>query len=427
MPLTNYKFNPGDKWPAENASSIDPDTFAGQAVAQLIGGTSPSATGVFDTLGQGANNGKVGLNIDGVAYGDIAVDLIKAGASSEKIAQNTNDGGDWIGPSAWWSQTFTIPAGMNLLTDFRITITKNGSPSGILTATLRTGNTPGAGTIVQSFVIPNGTASGLYTCTLTSPRAVAQNDLFNITLTYTGGTPEWAVQYSQLGGYAGGTSSKNGVADSKDWCFKVFGASYEAHTTATIATALQTAIRLATSALETVAYSTNKYVISGATSGRGHSILKLTTPASGADISGSGATKYYDLGSGATEVSSDGAEYFLARMGSGGKLPSSIVPGLSLISTQEITSGNLTVPAGTTTIIITVIGKLNSSGLVKLAGEVMLIVGIKTDGRIATDGIDGLAVQCGVTFSLSGSTITCTYDPEGGKIDVLTVKAYYLG
>jgi 6-phosphogluconolactonase (cycloisomerase 2 family) len=85
-----------------------------------------------------------------------------------------------------------------------------------------------------------------------------------------------------------------------------------------VATALQSAIRTATSSTETVAWDTDHFIVTSGYAGRESSVLKLEAPSTGTDISGAG---YLDLGENATEVAGDGDDYRLVRLDEDGKIP----------------------------------------------------------------------------------------------------------
>lgn len=92
-----------------------------------------------------------------------------------------------------------------------------------------------------------------------------------------------------------------------------------------IATALQTAIQTATSSTETVAWSTDHFVVTSATANRTSSVLQFTAPTTGTDISGAG---YLDLGANATEVAGDGDENRLVKTDEDGLLSSDLLDGV---------------------------------------------------------------------------------------------------
>jgi hypothetical protein len=119
-----------------------------------------------------------------------------------------------------------------------------------------------------------------------------------------------------------------------------------------IATALQSAIRTATSSTETVVWDTDHFVVTSSYAGRESSVLKFQAPTTGTDISGAG---YLDLGANATEVAGDGDDYKLVRLDEDGKLPSETLDGVdgsglvntfpvkTLILTRDITADSGTI------------------------------------------------------------------------------------
>lgn len=73
MALDKYNFIAGDKLPAENVNSIDPDNINPQTAGYLTGGTGHSALSVFKDLANGTNDGKFKINVDGTEYDNVAI------------------------------------------------------------------------------------------------------------------------------------------------------------------------------------------------------------------------------------------------------------------------------------------------------------------------------------------------------------------
>ncbi|NCD40547.1 MAG: hypothetical protein EOL88_00495, partial [Bacteroidia bacterium] len=102
MSLSKYKFNAGDKWPAENASSIDPDSIS--LTGLLTGGTSVSPL---------------------TKWGDI----LKPTGETEEITQTNSGGAQWdIRDDDIVSQSFKATKGYLMSATFYITIW-TGTPS----------------------------------------------------------------------------------------------------------------------------------------------------------------------------------------------------------------------------------------------------------------------------------------------------------
>lgn len=95
MALNKYRFNPGDKLPAENINSIDPDNIIPQAAGYLTGGTGHSDLSVFQALGAGANDGKFKMNIDGNVYDNVSVNFVSNKIESLTYAQAKNNIGSY--------------------------------------------------------------------------------------------------------------------------------------------------------------------------------------------------------------------------------------------------------------------------------------------------------------------------------------------
>lgn len=322
MPLSKYKFNAGEQLPAVSIDSINPDLPATWSAGLLSGGANPSAIGVFQALGNGANNAKIKANINGVIYDNIAIDLkpIDSVASS-KILQSATGleyQVDTVGKTA--GQTFTVPAGVVQLTKFRISTRVNGT-GGANPPTFECRLVNASGTVVQTGMTFTSPSGNWREFTLTTPLAVSAGDVIYIGIVgnTNDGNNYHAVQYytSAIVGSLWINGSPNG---SYDATFEVYGKAYTVVADMNaVATQVQAGIRTATSGLETCVYSTNKFVITSAIIGRLSQILKLMTPSSGTDISGLG-TAYLDCASNATETLGTGDDYILVRTNRDGSI-----------------------------------------------------------------------------------------------------------
>ena len=154
-------------------------------------------------------------------------------------------------------------------------------------------------------------ADGIYNDSIDPDNPVAQSASY-----LTGGTDVTLSNFTTLG--AGTNDGKFSInidgVDYNDVAVDLSTATDEA----SIAALIQTAIRIATSSLETVAWSTDHFVITSAYTGRSSQVLKLTAPTTGTDISVAG---YLDLGVNATETPGAGDDYKLVRLDEDGQVP----------------------------------------------------------------------------------------------------------
>jgi hypothetical protein len=365
MGLNKYKgFIGGDPLPAENVNSIDPANLVPQAAGYLTGGSGVSALSVFQALGAGSNNAKFKINIDGTVYDNVGIDL-GVGAESEVVTQTSNnmDTGA-IGAGRMNGQSFTTGAN-GYLTKLSIYARRNGTPADSLYLNVYavSGDIP-TGSALKTITIPYTTfgtslawvdiligvellPNTKYCFTVSSPGSSEYSNYYmwryvqsNV---YAGGTAivnyagSWVVSGSD-GGFFGGQS---------DFAFKVFTASNKAGSYANIAASLQAAIRALTSSLETVVYSTDKFIISSVLQSWQSKVLKLMTPSTGTDISGAGATPYLDCAANATETLGTGEDSNLIRLGVDGKIIREVLPQKNY-STQDqaITAATRTYIAG---------------------------------------------------------------------------------
>ncbi|MEI8360938.1 MAG: hypothetical protein WCG01_02325 [bacterium] len=302
------------------------DGIINTSAGYLNGGTSPSATTVFDALGQGANSGKFKISVDNAIYDNVAVNLFQYSAESNLISQLVNGGVSFILNSGAVEQMITIPAGMLQLTAFKVYFANVGGTAPVTTFEIRSGSVPGGGSVVytQSVTITSPVnAAGWFTFTLTTPLNVTAGQTYVLKLGTC--TNNATIARAQTNPYAGGQCWYNGTSYSgEDITFEVMGKTFGNHTTTTISSAVQAGIRAITCGLETVKFANGRYVITSGITGQASQVLKLMAPSSGVDISGNGGTLYLDCASHATEVAGVGHTINILGKLLGGKTLSAI-------------------------------------------------------------------------------------------------------
>lgn len=413
MPLDKYLFNPDDTLPAENVDSIDPDDISPQAAGFLTGGTSITLSN-FITLGNGSDNGAFKINIDGTDYDNIAVpvyekmsDVNNAGTSeTENISIGDTSVNSFTGYEYSSYQTFTVPANVFIKkikayiggangTEFKI-CAANSDDTLESTSALATGNlNGGAGekTVTLSNLVYSGKTSRKFAIVF---RGVLGSAVY--------------IKANNARVYMDGRYYRAGSFENRDAYLKVYSVPLDKDLfCAAIDDVIQSAIRTATSGLETVVYSTNKFIITSATKNRASQVLKLMAPTSGTDIS-----EYLDLGANATETQGTGSEYYLPRLDENGRLD-------SFISTETITTGNLTVPTGCNKIILEV--KVRVDNTENSYAELFLSKNGKTTAHFA-GATAASSEERGLTFTWTGDAIVLSSFEEGLPSS-FEVKAYY--
>lgn len=294
-------------------------TYITPTSGKLVGGNTPSATTVFDALGQGANDGKIKSNIDGVVYDNLSVSLQNLNAEASQIYQGTAAG--TFNPTASWSQTFTTVGGFKCT---KVRIYFGTTSTGTFAVDLKSGTTVGSGSVLATTGTITAVSETWVDCVFTVPYQLSATTGYYIHFRILGGTITPRYTGSNL--YAGGNAYSDGVSQASwDLGFDIQGQTYLAHTTSSIATALQTAIRAATSKTETVAYVTNHYEITSSTTGINSKVLKFMAPSTGTDLSGVGATKYFDCASNASETIGTGGEGKFVKLNSSGLVDSTLL------------------------------------------------------------------------------------------------------
>lgn len=319
MALNKYKgFLPGQKLPAENVNSIDPENIDPQAVGYLTGGTGHSALSVFQALANGANDGKIKINVDGNVYDDVYLNFNKSQGVEEVVvsanpaSSNTNNIS---------GQSFNS----NVVSKIKsITISSGGGgawQAGTRTLTLREGKNAG-GTILGTATATGGVVGNL-TFTFPTPIELQKGQSYSFFwdgsqyIYYnTGNAPDTSVDdYYRAGSFQDGYVNFSITGDK--W--------FQLSDFDDLATLLQFVIREETLSTETVIYDTDHFVITSGHAGSTSQILKLMTPTSGTDISGAGAIPYLDCADNATETLGTGEDFNLARLDENGQLPVEIL------------------------------------------------------------------------------------------------------
>jgi len=320
MGLAKYIFAKKEKLPAENVCSINPDSVQPQASGFLTGGINPSIVSVFTALARSGDNGKFKINIDGIVWDNISPQFLIVGTNTSMgyAAGADSYTGDTITGTYCIFQTFTVGA-----SDMKLTT------GGILGMNANAGNTEAfiATTVANAPAVVLGTVvagNGDYSNTgdFTSLNIVLSAGVkYAIGVRKTTGSAN--IRNNSLGGAYKGVYSGGVLSGMNAWGginFTVNGQPLTALSTSLIASQVQAAIRAVTGKTETVAYSTNKYIITSSTLGRASKILKLMTPSAGTDISGNNATLYLDCGNNAIESAGTGEEYNLPRLNNEGVL-----------------------------------------------------------------------------------------------------------
>lgn len=290
------------------------DGIVNPSAGYLNGGTNPSATSVFDILGLNANNGKIKISIDNVIYDNVAINLSPLSAEALKINFTRADYMD-SGVYAKYAQTFTTASDQDYISKL---VFEYLSGNAVSSVEIRTGTSPGDGTLLAT-----GTVDATGVAVFSTPVAVSRNTSYHLVL-ISGNTIRYYSADAGTGQgykYFSGAFITTGIADMK---VAIYGKTYTALTTATIASAVQAGIRAITCGLETVGYSNNRYVIASGITGQASQILKLMAPSTGVDLSGNGATLYLDCASHATEVAGIGHTQNVLGKLLGGSSPSAI-------------------------------------------------------------------------------------------------------
>jgi len=294
----------------------------------LVGGSSPSATTVFDTLASGSNNGAIKVSIDGTEYDNVAISARAYGTAAETASKTGyySDTSTTMGGEDNHGQTFVAPAGMYTLSSFRIHSYTPSSGSGF-NFKLKAATQPNLGTNVSPTYTASWTNdSNWQEFTFTEPVPIEPGTTYTIVIWWNSGSPRL--------GYTNGTNS---TFPSSYWLsnsgyggpleIMLFGSNLTASTGSVLASNLQAGIRTATSGSETATYANGKYTITSGTTGNSSEVSAFSTPTSGADLSGAGATSYFDCASNAIEVAGTGDDGKVVVLNADGAIDGAFIGG----------------------------------------------------------------------------------------------------
>lgn len=291
----------------------------------LTGLTSVSSLANFQSLAIGSNDAKIKLVLNGTSYDNLSVGI----GSTDTVIASMTLARDYDA---------RVDGNFQVMQSFKTT-TRNyikvatfylGNKNGTFTASAKIYAVDGSG---------NPTGSALATVSLPSSGI---NSSYNIAYDITFNTllsknTSYAIVFSNpsgdgsnnfyvsgaTGDYSdgilktstdGGSTWSSGVKDAR---FSITACSSPSSYDE-IASALQTIIRTTSSLTEIVVWSTDHFVITGVANDYS---IKISTPSTGTDISGAGATKYLDLANGVSTEGGYGSGGWLRLIGEGTNSP----------------------------------------------------------------------------------------------------------
>jgi hypothetical protein len=402
---------------------IDPDAPVAQSAATLVGGTTVDIPGLKAVAQANSGAGAFNITIEDQLYESVSMSLVDS-TNSAKITQSTADQQEPFGNGYLAAQTLD---GTDLYSISSITI-NTGLPAGSTTVKMELGygDDPNTGTILGDVSL-SITTSGAKTFTFASP--IITGGVTNLfwRISVVSGNAIYPYR-SNADTYAGGAawyaSAGSMTVRTYDWYTVITGKSVLA-SGGNISTSLQAAIRAATSGTETVAWSTDHFVITSSYSGQTSHVSKLTAPTAGADVS-----ELLDLGTNATEVAGDGDDYKVVRLNASGLLPY----GVSNLTQEVLTvgSGTWTKPTGVKKIRVRAVGG-GASGTAGVSngagtgggagGYVEEIIDVSAVASVAyTVGAASNNTTFGDYFTAGGASGSTGGSATGGDINIVGQK-----
>ena len=300
-----------------------------QAAGYLTGDTDVVLAD-FQTLGAGSNDGGFSVNVDGIDYADLSIDLSDIVDLDLEVSAGNSGGGFGITNNHLQGQSFTVLA-ERALAKVSAILKKTTTPIGTTQALLYAADAykkPTGAILDSSTTINNADLTisfasydfifndydlsiGKYCIVLIGSKALGGNTVelkYNSSSVYSGGMQT----HSNDTGSTWTTNSSNDLAITI----------YQEGILENVGDLIQAAIRNYGNGV-TVAYDTDHFVITSATLNRESKVLKLTAPSTGTDISVAG---YLDLGANATETAGTGDENRLVKTDEDGNIPEETFP-----------------------------------------------------------------------------------------------------
>ena len=405
-------------------NAMDPDNPVAQSPAQLIGGTNIASIEDFNTLGM-ASNGKFKLSLDDVEYDDVSPDIFATGGAESlaiNLPFNTH-------------ATIGVREGQFKWTGGALTkfIFEVGSYIGSWTSDgadrikveIFTGSSPSSGVLLgEGIRVGWAGSSKIYEVIFNEPIILLADTIYSFRFSVL--NSDGAPANAQIG--TSNAITINTISyPSGHLRFGLYSAVNNITSYSQVANALQTAIRSLTNSLETVVYNTDHFEITSTVLGKnnGSSVLKLTAPSTGTDISGAG---YLDLGANATEIAGDGDDYKLVRLDEDGQVPLDKLDYVSPIYSYETGSGSSSdsgtpisiskaIPTGTKMIIV--------SWSMRWGDETQSDCSTPLIPGVFTSFTANVRSNRSVVAEISGSNVICRTSTGGGAT-VMTLTAHFV-
>lgn len=399
-------FIPGQSVRAEELCSVSSGT---PTEASVTGTTSISLIDDFITLRDNEDNGKISFSVNGENHLNIPVSLETKEFNKEEVVNHVNYAGTQTATSSR-GMTIQVPSSMaqGLVKSFKLYLAAGK------TYTVKTyrGNTL-TDKIDEQTVI--ATETRFHTVTLSTPHLLNHNDKITIIVEAS------SFDYYYPASTAAYTDSwSDGSKDSPFSILKTLPIKLDVYPCIALDPSdIESAMRFVVDKInETITEQVSSLYTDRFKLYFAPGFLEFETKTSNSvdllDMLG--------FKSGRVTVFGEGYEGAAAA---GLLLRADIYGGLPLMfdSSEQITTGNLTIPSGVNKILISATGKYNTKN--KVSGEVTLIKNIKNSAKIIRDGIDGAAAISETTFTINGNSIDITYGIISGKVTSFEITAYY--
>lgn len=274
----------------------------------LIGNDGVSSPETFFDLALGDNDGAIKLNINGTDYDNIDVNLTTPAITLDDKIFNDYDDPNYIDPVK--GQSFTALSNFYVKA---ISFYIYGESGFNLVGKLRLGEDINGTLLATSSAISFN--SGWNTVTFPTPILLTASQQYCLMID-DGSDTGFAVGLSTA--YSGGKAYTGGAwSNGYDMAIKISGFT-ETEYYEYLAEQMQSAIRTATSSTEVVSYDTDHFVITGVTPDY---YITCSAPSTGTDLTGAGATLYFDIAGGTSTNGGYGSGGWLRLFGEGTNSP----------------------------------------------------------------------------------------------------------